>query len=123
MQTNNDIQKNKLYLSEYDEIKKFGWYARNFKAKIPKSDVFELIEKSNDLTLKQTVNYIYNIQGDLLPYDLINMQYQLNKVINKYYDDKLKNLNPSLSNDEIDAKNQSFLAIQKLIDKFYPKPE
>lgn len=116
------MKTNELYFSRYDEFKKLSWYSRNFKQKISKSDVFELIEKSNDSTLKQTVNYIYNLQGDLLPYDLIIMRDELNKMLEKHYDSRIKNLASPLNEQEIEAKQQSIKSIQNLIDKYYPKP-
>lgn len=101
------MKTNELYFSQYDEFKKLSWYSRNFKQKVLKSDVFELIEKSNDSTLKQTVNYIYSQQGDLLPYDLIIMRDELNKILEKHYDSKIKNLTSLLNEQEVEAKQES----------------
>lgn len=112
---------NDLYIDlQLNPITKLGMLAK-LKTKVGKGDVSDLIDSINDSKMINTIKYIYNIQGDLLPYDLMIIRDNVNKVLNDHYDRKIKGMPTSLKEEKVIEVKNAVEKVQKLIDKYFPQ--
>jgi hypothetical protein len=111
-----------LYIDLHlNPITKLGFLAK-FKTKVSKGDVSALIDSIQDSKMIKTIKYIYNIQGDLLAYDLVIIKDNANKVLNKHYDYKIKGQPTYLKEDQVIELKTAVENLQNLITKYFPQP-
>lgn len=101
-------------------IKPFGWFEKHLGFKISKGDLSDLLDNSPDEKLKATIRYIYNIRGDLIPFDLVLIWKFMSKRLNHHYDNKIKNTTDVLSEEEVKLLIDSQERIAKLEKKYNP---
>lgn len=110
---------NDLYIdTQTYPISKFGIFSA-LKRKIHKRDVLDLIESIKDEKLIRTIKYIYNIQGDLVPYDLAKIRDEVNQLLNHHYDCKIKGNPTALGDEQVEALNEAIEKIRLLLAKYY----
>lgn len=123
MSTSNTDSPNKYYLPPHYSIKKLSWLGKTFETKVAKSDVYELINKSKDSKLKQTIEHIYQIRGDLLPFDLVLMRNELHQTLERHFDNKIRKQPSLLKDEDVEATQQAFESVKVMADKYKPKTE
>ncbi len=101
-------------------IKPLGWLGA-LKFKVKKGDVSELLDNSPDEKLKTTIRYIYNIRGDILPFDLYLILIFIRKRLNRHYDNKIKNTADVLSEQEVKLLIDSQERVEELEKKYNPE--
>lgn len=112
-----------MYIHEYYSTEKRGWFGNLGKLKISKVDIAKLLANATDEKLIETIRYIYNINEVIIYNDLIMISNKMTCLLEKHYDQVIKNLGIDLSKEQANKIEHDFNLLKDLIKKYEPEPQ